>query len=462
MNRVTITEFTAEEDGVITQLSLFWTILFLAVGSLALDVSNGYRNRVVMQDAADAAALGAMYLSSDPLITKDEAKTRAAQLAHSNLASDDGTSVITKDDVTFGYYDATNHRFVTDYAEDLDLSPAVRVMAHRTTERANAAPTFFGKVIGQDGWQINTGAVAEAYQPACLTEGLAAKGVIDLQSGNSFASGFCLYAAQYVSLNQNNLFESGAIVSMPDTSKLDIPASGFKQNDGLQEALRTSFYKLRIIDRIPKIIESMRDGTGYLPSYITNKSPTVLTGTKLDTTDFTPGNLYVLNCNSSVTISVPNKTDTGNGKKSADTADTTAEETTDPAVISEVAVIADCPVKFGNGVALENAIFANTSTDDRSFSAPQGLRIGRDDNCAPDGGAKLITMGGVSSAAKISFFGGQILAVKDVSFSAQAEGIEGVAIVSGGKIDGTSNSRFGHCDTGMEGNIEMSYFRLRM
>ncbi|OOY20806.1 hypothetical protein BMI86_09860 [Thioclava sp. DLFJ5-1] len=462
MNRVTITDFTAEEDGVITQLSLFWTILFLAVGSLALDVSNGYRNRVVMQDAADAAALGAMYLSSDPLITKDEAKTRAAQLAHSNLASDDGTSVITKDDVTFGYYDATNHRFVTDYAEDLDLSPAVRVMAHRTTERANAAPTFFGKVIGQDGWQINTGAVAEAYQPACLTEGLAAKGVIDLQSGNSFASGFCLYAAQYVSLNQNNLFESGAIVSMPDTSKLDIPASGFKQNDGLQEALRTSFYKLRIIDRIPKIIESMRDGTGYLPSYITNKSPTVLTGTKLDTTDFTPGNLYVLNCNSSVTISVPNKTDTGNGKKSADTADTTAEETTDPAVISEVAVIADCPVKFGNGVALENAIFANTSTDDRSFSAPQGLRIGRDDNCAPDGGAKLITMGGVSSAAKISFFGGQILAVKDVSFSAQAEGIEGVAIVSGGKIDGTSNSRFGHCDTGMEGNIEMSYFRLRM
>ncbi|WP_168174009.1 pilus assembly protein TadG-related protein [Thioclava sp. F36-6] len=448
MNRVTITDFTAEEDGMITQLSLFWTILFLAVGSLALDVSNGYRNRVVMQDAADAAALGAMYLSSDPLITKDEAKTRAAQLAHSNLASDDGTSVITKDDVTFGYYDATNHRFVTDYAEDLDLSPAVRVMAHRTTERANAAPTFFGKVIGQDGWQINTGAVAEAYQPACLTEGLAAKGVIDLQSGNSFASGFCLYAAQYVSLNQNNLFESGAIVSMPDTSKLDIPASGFTKNDGLQEALRTSFYKLRVLDRIPKIIQSMRDGTGYLPAYITNRTPTVLTGTKLETTDFTPGNLYVLDCNSSVTISVPSKVD-----------DTV---TTDPAVISEVAVIADCPVKFGNGVALENAIFANTSTDDRSFSAPQGLRIGRDDNCAPDGGAKLITMGGVSSAAKISFFGGQILAVKDVSFSAQADGIEGVAIVSGGKIDGTSNSRFGHCDTGMEGNIEMSYFRLRM
>ncbi len=258
----------------ITQLSLFWTILFLAVGSLALDVSNGYRNRVMMQDAADAAALGAMYLSSDPLITKDEAKTRAAQLTHSNLGSDDASSVIT------------------------------------------------------------------------------------------------------------------------------------------------------------------------------NKSPTVLTGTKLDTTDFTPGNLYVLNCNSSVTISVPNKVD-----------DTV---TTDPGVISEVAVIADCPVKFGNGVALENAIFANTSTDDRSFSAPQGLRIGRDDNCAADGGAKLITMGGVSSAAKISFFGGQILAAKDVSFSAQADGIEGVAIVSGGKIDGTSNSRFGHCDTGMEGNIEMSYFRLRM
>lgn len=454
MPRHAISEFIEAEDGALTQFALFWLILFLAVGSLALDVSNGYRERTQMQDATDAAALGAIYLASNPTVTVEEASQKAAELAQANLRADDGATVITTDDVTFGYYDAKKNEFTTDFSLSDDLTRAVKVTARRSADRKNEAPSFFAHVIGQDGWAIQTSAVAESYRPACMQEGLSAEGVIDLQSGNTFASGFCLYAADYVSLNQNNTFEDGSIVSMPDLSKLDIPASGFKQNTGLQESLRTAFYKLHVIDRISSVIEGLKDGTSYIPDYIFDKTVYPMSGSKLDVTDFVPGHMYELACNNkSVTISPLKASD-----KKADGLDPSVSLDT----MRNVIVFSSCPVQFGNGTALENVIFTNTSTDDKSFSAPQGLRLGANDNCASGGGAQLITMGGVGSAAKMEFYGGQIIAARDVSFSAQASGIQGIAIVAGGKIDGTSNSTFGHCGSGMEDNIEVSYFRLRM
>ncbi|KEO51738.1 TadE/TadG family type IV pilus assembly protein [Thioclava pacifica] len=430
--------FARSEDGAITQFSLLWLILTLAVGGLAVDVSNGYRERARMQDAADSAALGAIYLASDPTTTIQAATDKAIALAQQNLGNG-SDQVVTNSDVVFGYFNEDTGQFQTNYSDDENLNRAVKVTANRTSDRQNETPTFLTRFAGHDGWEIKTSAVAEAYIPACLIEGLSANGVIDLQSGNTFASGFCLYAKDYVSLNQNNVFEPGAIVSMPDVSKLDIPASGFTKNDGLKESLRTAFYKLRIIERINQVINSLEAGTTFLPDYITDKTIYTLTPTagKVQTSSFEPGKMYRISCSDkSVTI--------------------------DGDLLSENVIFASCPIKFGQAAALEDVIFANTSTDASSFSAPSGLRLGKDDDCATGGGAQLLTLGGVSNAAKMEFYGGQIIAAGDVSFSAQSSGIDGIAIVSGGGIDGTSNSTFGHCGSGMEDNISLSYFRLRL
>ena len=63
-------------------------------------------------------------------------------------------------------------------------------------------------------------------------------------------------------------------------------------------------------------------------------------------------------------------------------------------------------------------------------------------------------------AAKLSMFGGQILAKKDVDFAANADGLQGASIVTRGKINGTSNSRMGFCLSGMEQNFETNYYRM--
>ena len=122
--------------------------------------------------------------------------------------------------------------------------------------------------------------------------------------------------------------------------------------------------------------------------------------------------------------------------------------------------LTSCDVTFGSGVVLENVIIASKSTDVRSMSAANGIQVGRDDNCAECGGAQLLTLGGMKFAAELKMFGGQLLAADDIEFEANANGIWGAAILSGGNIDGTSNAEMGFCGAGMEDNFEVPLFRL--
>ncbi len=143
--------------------------------------------------------------------------------------------------------------------------------------------------------------------------------------------------------------------------------------------------------------------------------------------DLTPKRIHKVSCSNNNTLAV-------------------AAET-----FENVVVITDCNFSFANGVVLENATFITNSTDpNNSIGSPQGLQIGRDDNCAKGGGAQLITKGGMKSAAKMSLYGGQIIAAGNVNFAAQGVGFRGSSVIAGGEIDGTSLSTFGGCKTGME------------
>ena len=126
----------------------------------------------------------------------------------------------------------------------------------------------------------------------------------------------------------------------------------------------------------------------------------------------------------------------------------------------QMVLVTNCEVRFSQGVILEDVVIATTNTGSNSFNSPSGLQIGRNDNCANGGGAQLVTKGGVRFAAGLSMYGGQIIAVGNVEFAANANGIMGASIVSGGEISGTSNMDMGFCDGGMADNFEANYFRL--
>ena len=87
--------------------------------------------------------------------------------------------------------------------------------------------------------------------------------------------------------------------------------------------------------------------------------------------------------------------------------------------------------------------------------------MGRNDNCAKGGDAQIVTVGGVKVPQYLKLFGGQILAGGDVSFTSDANGVQGASIVAGGRVDGTTDSTMAFCaGAGMENNFEAWYFRL--
>ena len=128
--------------------------------------------------------------------------------------------------------------------------------------------------------------------------------------------------------------------------------------------------------------------------------------------------------------------------------------------LREVVIISPCEIKFTAGSSIEDARIISKNTSSDSMNAPAGLRVGRNDTCDPDGGAQLITNGGMRFPADLQLYGAQLMAKGDISFAANASGVQGASLIAGGEISGTSNMNMGLCLDGMEDNIEIAYFRL--
>ena len=422
--------FLRDERGALTSLGLLLLVTFFALGGLAVDVANAVRVGTELQVAADAAAHAALYTRS----TADEAEARdaALKIAASVLPAEQHGTAIVGADIVFGTWDAASRSFQPD--------PASKAAVSVTTRRqgANGVATYLLDFAGVASWDLQRAAVFETYQPACLREGFVAKGRVDMQSNNDFYNGFCIHSNDHVEFNQNNSFETGVTVSMPDANTLVIPASGFDKNEGLEDALREGTMNLRVLDHLPEIIADLGSfGSEVMPEYIGVAGTVTLSTSTVDGSHFQPGKIHSRTCGSGGTLQI-----------AADT------------VLTDLVLVTDCSLQFGSGVRLENVVIATTSTASDSVTAASGLQIGRNDDCAEDGGAQILTLGDMRVPAKMAIFGGQIIAAGNIEFAAQADGIEGASLIAGGEIDGTSNATMGFCGSGMEGNIEVPYFRL--
>ncbi len=418
------------EDGGLTIFGLYIFVSMLILGGVAIDMANLMAARTQLQVATDIAAHTALYNRD----TKTADDSRAAALtAVTNVmpVSQYGT-VLTAADITFGTYDRQTQVFT---ANNTSRS-AVLINTNRLAANSNAVTNFLLQFVGIRSWDLRVQSLFTTYRPACFREGFVANGIVDIQSNNGFTNGFCIHSNTYVSLNSNNTFEPGTIVSMPDTTQIDLPNSGWKTNIGLSAALREGAYRLRIVNSLPLIIAGLqaRDPR-YLPSYITNTTINTISARNVTSALLVQGRVNVVTCN--------------NGKT-----------TINGPLVTNVVILTSCEVTFSNGVVIDNAIVATTHTGSKSMQSPQGLQVGRNDRCAEGGGAQLLTMGSMNFAADLKIFGSQLIAAHDVSFAANANGIEGASIIAGGRIDGTSNMNMGFCGSGMNSNFEAEYFRL--
>jgi len=441
--------FQSEEDGNMTILALFFVMICVVMGGVAIDFNKVISERTQLQVAADTAAHAALYTreKNDASTSSALALTTASSYLPTSIF---GEAVMTSTDVKFGTWDAATATFTANNTS----KSAVQVRAKMTEVRGNPSQNLLLRIVGKDTFDIGVESVYSTYYPPCFTEGFVAEEVVDIQSNNSFTDGFCIHSNEYVSLNQNNYFEPGTVVSMPNLDNLDMPNSGFEKNEGLQTALRTGAYRLRLLNNLPDIIDSFWSAEPeHLPPYISSggvyevwepelavadpDGNKIYKGNGLTPQHFEPNTVNRFNC-------------AGSGKI-----------TLNEGIYSNFLFVSDCEIKFANGVMLEDVVIATTNTSATSFNTPSGLSIGRDDNCAAGGGATLMTLGGFNAAASLNVFGGQILAIGDIEFAANADGIQGASFVSYGMIDGTSNMDMGFCqNNGMENAYRAEYFRM--
>ena len=432
-----IRRFHRSEQGGATVWSLFLSTAIAMIGGYAVDVSNLMTSRTDLQIAADAAAHAAL-LSRSPMsadrLSADEARAIGVEMAALNLPVEEYGETVRPEDIVFGTWDRDTLQFTADE----DSKSAVQVTAWRHSLLDNPVPVYLLQLAGLSEWDLQVVSVFETYQPTCLREGFVAEDVVDIQSNNSYSNGFCIHSNSYVSLNSNNYFEPGTVVSMPDLDDIDLPNSGYETNDGLQDALREGSWNIRIVSRIQNIIDGLLAfDREFLPDYITYPSAVTLPSNTVKQEHLVAGRLYRYNCNG--------------GKRMTIDKDVT---------MSKVVLITNCEIKFNEGVALEDAIVATTDTGAKSMNSPGGLRLGKDDGCAEGNSAQLVTMGSVDVAADLRLYGAQIIARDDIQFAANANGIQGAALVAGGEISGTSNMEMRYCGSGMEDNFEADYFRM--
>lgn len=275
-----------DEDGGLTIFGLYIFLATVIIAGIAVDMTHLISERTKLQITADLAAHAALYNRDS--MSAEEARDQAINVVATSMPDSRFGEVMTREDIVFGNYNYATSQFSSD---DTSRS-AVLVSLRRHASNNNAVASFLMQFVGVDQWNLSSQAVFVTYRPACLREGFVAEGIVDMQSNNGFSNGFCIHSNTHVSLNQNNYFEPGTVVSMPDIDDLDMPRSGFEKNDGLETALREGRFHIRVLSQLDDIVYDLLNyGGEHTPDYITDSRVYTQRGKKISPSDFSPGTI---------------------------------------------------------------------------------------------------------------------------------------------------------------------------
>ena len=417
---------------------LFLFIVMLMAAGFAIDVNNAVQARTQLQGAADAAGHAALYTRyKDPV--EANAIAKGVAIAEANMPTSIYGSVLATADIEFGDWDATTRTFTSGVG-----ATAVRVTTRRTG--GDGVSTFLLKLIGVDSFDLNTVSVWDYEEGWCPRgEGYFAAGPVRIQSNNHYKDGFCIHSEDYAGFQQGSTFDAGVVVSMPDETDLDIPASGMDQNSGLWEALDSINYNLTTFFNGLETLASkyLDPSAGIQPSYITDMTAPPNTPKKwnsnITAADIVPNAVNYMDCQ--------NKTLTFDNNQ----------------IIKDAVIVTPCEVKFNSGAALENATLVILNDSSKSFSAPSGMRIGASTYCNDGvGGATVITLGDFSVASGLEVYGGAVIAAGNLAGTSNANGLAGINFMAGGAIDMNSNGDMGFCNYGPPQPFDIPVFKMGM
>ena len=189
-------KFLRDESGGYTIWSLIWFSLYVAMGGLAVDMTDAYRNQTLLQSTADASALAAVMSLPD----QDDGLAQALVYAADNMNPAINGFVLDADEVIFGNWDFSARTFTPS-----TTSPnAVRVITRRDDANNNPLATNFLRILGLwglpfDRWNISVEAIATKYIPKCLLHenSLVAGNMVDVTSKNIFDN-ICIHGQNMI------------------------------------------------------------------------------------------------------------------------------------------------------------------------------------------------------------------------------------------------------------------------
>jgi hypothetical protein len=444
--------FIRDEQGGYTIWSLTWFMLYVAIGGLAVDVTDAYRTRTALQSTADAAALAAVMSLPD----EADAVAQALSAATGNMNPAYNGDVLRAPDVVFGTWDFDTHSFSVG-----DLDPnAVWVVTRRADQNGNPVGMNFLRILSLIGvdprWNIATEAIAVTFIPKCVGRGLVALNNVRIAGNNEFVNEVCIHGQNAgVSIQNNNFFEPGVYVSMGDFDDLKAKVDA---NDGLDRALREGDLYPKDVDRLAEIIEGLIPGfdNAYttLPDFMYAvdegglRVPPVYAEVKPNFAGpYLPHHVYYVACpNSNTQVNLPNANE--------------------QPVLENVVIVAECRI-HGNGMGqVENLVLASLATgrgqdplDLTGIHLAAGADMGTDDGCAPGGGIEIYAAASVKLAAGGNINGLRAVVAGDFEMTAGGGGVNGIAVEAGHDIVLTSNNVIGSCP-GNSGGPYVQHFRL--
>ncbi len=442
-------KFLNDEQGAGTIMGLLWFMLLVGITGMAVDVTDGFRNRTMLQATADASALAAV------IDLPDDAAAVATAVTYSafNMGAESNGSVLDPADVQIGLWDAATKSLDT-ASTDPD---AVMVTVHRSADNANALPANFLRIIGLQTWNVSAQAVAQRFIPECLKDGLIAREIVDISSNNGFVNEICIHGEQGVDIQSNNYFETGVNVSMPYVDgMLQIPASGMTSNIGLPDALRENYLDPRMVNHITEITDAFLAlnplsitalTASVMPSYIDMTKEVIVTDNRFNFSNAIPHRVYHVQCQPMRNLVLPAGV-----------------------LIDKIVLIADCQITIGANSTVTDSVLISRSgpnpgpgqmnVGDANITAAAGVQLGKPDNCAEGGGVQLFSNATIHTSSSTNIDGVQMVALGDIFLGARDMGVNGISAQSGGTIKMTSNNMFGLCSGGAPDLFTVDYYRL--
>jgi hypothetical protein len=447
-------KFLGDESGGYTIWSLIWFSLYVAMGGLAVDMTDAYRTQTLLQSTADAAALAGVMSLPDEI----DAVVQARDYASNNMNPAINGLVLDDDEVIVGNWDFTTRSFSTGGVEP----DAVFVITRRDDQNANPLATNFLRILSLwglplDHWNIRTEAIAVRYVPSCLRGGFVAGNSVDMRGGNGFYNNICIHGQNViedngqdnaVDIQNGNYYEDGVQVSMPDFEGLPNRANLCDQNAGLCDATTEGDLWPKDSDIVGQIVAGLADtASGYvMPDFMYPVDangdlvidpltgfpagpgdPVIITGAENYAGTYDPYTVYDMRCSqANKQIDLP--TDT---------------------TISNVVIVSNCRIHSSSGLKLQDVVLASSYVGPKaSIHIAANSTLGDARFCDPassGGGVEIYTPGDVHIAAQGEWYGLRIVSGRDVKITSRNAGINGISVQAKNNIDLGSVNDFGLC-----------------